>query len=56
MQTRRRPENMERINTPALAQAFIDERSARIWYVYMSTTDCSARVSPSRSSKSSVMR
>ena len=26
MQTRRRPENMERINTPALAQAFIDEQ------------------------------
>ena len=26
MQTRRRPENMERITTPALAQAFIDEQ------------------------------
>ena len=30
MQTRRRPENMERINTPALAQAFIDEQIKEI--------------------------
>ena len=26
----RRPENMERINTPELAQAFIDEQIAKI--------------------------
>ena len=30
MQTRRRPENMERITTPALAQAFIDEQIKEI--------------------------
>ncbi|MBE5999045.1 MAG: glutamine-hydrolyzing GMP synthase [Lachnospiraceae bacterium] len=30
MQTRRRPDNMERINTPALAQAFIDEQIKEI--------------------------
>ena len=30
MQTCRRPENMERINTPALAQAFIDEQIKEI--------------------------
>ena len=74
-----RPETMERITTPELAQAFIDEQikelrsqigdkkvllalsggvdsSVVAALLSTSTTDCSAKASPSRSSRCSATR
>ena len=58
-----RPETMQRINTPALAEAFIEEQLAALReqigdkkVLLALTMACSARASPNRSSRSSARR